>query len=71
MLHYKFHQSTKNSNDLIVLLHGFISDQSTFDEHIKTFTDEINVLTIDLPGHGFDQSSETCTWNFVFICNSW
>ena len=68
MLHYKFHQSTKNSNDLIVLLHGFISDQSTFDEHIKTFTDEINVLTIDLPGHGFDQSSETCTWNFEFIC---
>ena len=70
MLHYKFHQATNNSKDLLVLLHGFISDQSTFDEHIKTFTDEINVLTIDLPGHGLDQSSENHTWNFEFICQS-
>ena len=59
MLHYKFHQSKKDTNQLLILLHGFISDQTTFDDHISLFTEEVNVLTIDLPGHGHDQSNQS------------
>ena len=68
MLHYKFHQSKKDTNQLLILLHGFISDQTTFDDHISLFTEEVNVLTIDLPGHGHDQSNQSYTWCFKFIC---
>lgn len=56
MLHYKFHQSTVPTDKLLVMLHGFISDQQTFDQHIHSLNKNINILTIDLPGHGADQS---------------
>src|SRR5699024_8443001 len=32
------------------------------------FTEEVNVLTIDLHGHGHDQSNQNYTWCFKFIC---
>ena len=34
------------------MLHGFISDGRTFDNHIDKLTEQTNVLVIDLPGHG-------------------
>ncbi|MCG7339353.1 2-succinyl-6-hydroxy-2,4-cyclohexadiene-1-carboxylate synthase [Staphylococcus sp. ACRSN] len=70
MLHYKFHQSQNDSNQLLVLLHGFISDQSTFDNHIEKLNESTNILTIDLPGHGNDISDENKVWNFEFICSA-
>ena len=50
MLHYNFYQSQNNSNQLLVLLHGFISDSRTFNDDVQYFSQEANVLTIDLPG---------------------
>ena len=31
------------------------------------FTSEVNVVTIDLPGHGNDTSNSKLTWDFSFI----
>ncbi|QKV11871.1 2-succinyl-6-hydroxy-2,4-cyclohexadiene-1-carboxylate synthase [Staphylococcus saprophyticus] len=67
MLHYKFHQSTVPTDKLLVMLHGFISDQQTFDQHIHSLNKNINILTIDLPGHGADQSDLEHKWDFPFI----
>ena len=67
MLHYNFYQSQNNSNQLLVLLHGFISDSRTFNDDVQYFLQEANVLTIDLPGHGQDQSPIDVTWDFPYI----
>ncbi|WP_210135237.1 2-succinyl-6-hydroxy-2,4-cyclohexadiene-1-carboxylate synthase [Staphylococcus sp. GDX8P80P] len=67
MLHYNFYQSKRETNQLLVLLHGFISDSRTFDAHVDPLLQEVNVLTVDLPGHGQDQSSMDVTWDFPFL----
>ncbi|MCD8914417.1 2-succinyl-6-hydroxy-2,4-cyclohexadiene-1-carboxylate synthase [Staphylococcus simulans] len=67
MLNYNFYESKTTSQRLLVMLHGFISDASTFDQHIKALTEKVAVLTIELPGHGQDQSDAAQTWNFDFI----
>ncbi|SCS51508.1 2-succinyl-6-hydroxy-2,4-cyclohexadiene-1-carboxylate synthase [Staphylococcus caeli] len=68
MLHYKFHQSNEHNQQLLIMLHGFISDQHSFDQHVQQFTSDMNVLTVDLPGHGKDQSNVEQLWDFDFIC---
>ncbi|WP_436855337.1 2-succinyl-6-hydroxy-2,4-cyclohexadiene-1-carboxylate synthase [Staphylococcus caeli] len=68
MLHYKFHQADNPKQQLLIMLHGFISDQHSFDQHIQQFTDEMNVLTVDLPGHGKDMSNVEQEWDFDYIC---
>ncbi|NWK84432.1 2-succinyl-6-hydroxy-2,4-cyclohexadiene-1-carboxylate synthase [Staphylococcus sp. GSSP0090] len=67
MLHYKFHQTIEPTDQLLVMLHGFISDQQTFDQHVQHFKKYINIITIDLPGHGADQSDLESKWDFPFI----
>lgn len=69
MLNYNFYESKskEHSNQLLVMLHGFISDASTFDKHIEHLAKHTSVLTIELPGHGADQSLDTETWDFAFI----
>ncbi len=46
---------------------GFLSDSRTYYNHIDKYTDICHVITIDLPGHGEDQSSMDETWNFDYI----
>ncbi|MEL0538392.1 2-succinyl-6-hydroxy-2,4-cyclohexadiene-1-carboxylate synthase [Staphylococcus debuckii] len=69
MLNYQFYESTaaNQNNQLLVMLHGFISDASTFDAHIERLRSHVSILTIELPGHGRDQSPDTETWDFPFI----
>lgn len=67
MLHYNFHKSSTETNQLLVLLHGFISDSRTYDSHLDAFSKETNVLTIDLPGHGKDETSMSNVWDFPFL----
>lgn len=67
MLHYRFHQAKIETPKLLVMLHGFISDQQAFDHHINNLSEEMNIVTIDLPGHGQDMSDMNETWNFTFI----
>lgn len=69
MLNYNFYESKskEHSNQLLVMLHGFISDASTFDKHIEHLAKHTSVLTIELLGHGADQSLDTETWDFAFI----
>ncbi|UXR70157.1 2-succinyl-6-hydroxy-2,4-cyclohexadiene-1-carboxylate synthase [Staphylococcus sp. IVB6246] len=67
MLHYNWYPSQQETKKTVVMLHGFISDQSTFQGHIEPLTKEVNVLLIDLPGHGEDLSSMAETWNFDWI----
>ena len=38
------------------MLHGFISDATTYHSHLERLIEHMNVLTIDLPGHGLDTS---------------
>ncbi|MCY1568549.1 2-succinyl-6-hydroxy-2,4-cyclohexadiene-1-carboxylate synthase [Staphylococcus pettenkoferi] len=70
MLNYNFYPAEKQSEQLLIMLHGFISDQRTYHQHLDTLRQQTNVLLLDLPGHGEDQSSETETWDFPFICSA-
>ncbi|MBO1198950.1 2-succinyl-6-hydroxy-2,4-cyclohexadiene-1-carboxylate synthase [Staphylococcus simiae] len=67
MLNHNFYKSPHHTSQLIVLLHGFISDSRTFDNHIQHLLMQSHVLTIDLPGHGQDTSSYNEVWHFDFI----
>ncbi|GGG87577.1 2-succinyl-6-hydroxy-2,4-cyclohexadiene-1-carboxylate synthase [Staphylococcus pragensis] len=67
MLHYNFHKSEKETSQLLILLHGFISDSRTYSQHLLALLQEVNVLTIDLPGHGQDESSMEETWDFPYL----
>ena len=67
MLHYNFYKSEHPSNQLLILLHGFISDSQTYMNHIEAFLTQCNVLTIDLPGHGKDDSPTDQIWDFPYI----
>lgn len=67
MLHYNWYQAQKETRDVLVLLHGFISDQRTFDSHLETLTQQANILCVDLPGHGQDASPLDVTWDFEWI----
>ena len=52
------------------MLHGFISDSTTYDSHIEQLRQHVNVLTIDLPGHGQDTSDMSDTWDFPYIAHA-
>ncbi|MCU5746024.1 2-succinyl-6-hydroxy-2,4-cyclohexadiene-1-carboxylate synthase [Staphylococcus sp. SQ8-PEA] len=70
MLNSSFYPATRQTNKLLVMLHGFISDQRTFESHLPVLTQEANVLLVDLPGHGKDDSKVDHEWNFNFINQS-
>ncbi|WP_412520021.1 2-succinyl-6-hydroxy-2,4-cyclohexadiene-1-carboxylate synthase [Staphylococcus simulans] len=71
MLNYNFYDSQNQTSDkLLVLLHGFISDATSFRSHIDQLTKAAAVVTIELPGHGQDQSDRTKQWDFDFICDA-
>ena len=70
MLHYNFFKSQNDSKQLLVMLHGFISDSTTYDSHIEQLSQHVNVLTIDLPGHGKDTSDMNDTWDFPYIAHA-
>lgn len=71
MLNYNFYDSQKTENhNLLVLLHGFISDATSFSSHIDKLTEAAAVVTIELPGHGQDNSDRTKQWDFDFICDA-
>lgn len=67
MTHYNYYEANVETNQVLVFLHGFLSDSRTYHNHIDKFTDNYHVITIDLPGHGEDQSSMDETWNFDYI----
>lgn len=70
MLNYNFFKSQNDSKQLLVMLHGFISDSTTYDSHIEQLSQHVNVLTIDLPGHGKDTSDMNDTWDFPYIAHA-
>ncbi|MDO5375972.1 MAG: 2-succinyl-6-hydroxy-2,4-cyclohexadiene-1-carboxylate synthase [Staphylococcus rostri] len=67
MLHHNWYPAQQTTQRTLVMLHGFISDQTTFDAHIEPLTKEVNLLLVDLPGHGNDQSPMTVQWDFDWI----
>ena len=67
MLHYKVYEAQQSSDTVLILLHGFISDTSTFDQHIGTLTQSYHVVTVDLPGHGQDTSDVNQLWDFQWL----
>ncbi|MFI3132014.1 alpha/beta fold hydrolase, partial [Mammaliicoccus sciuri] len=63
--HVKSYDEQKPS---IILLHGFISDHTSFHIVESTLRNKgLNVITIDLPGHGHDKSSYDEIWSMDFI----
>lgn len=57
-------------NPTLILLHGFISDHTTFHLVEETLVNQgINVITIDLPGHGDDNSNGDLTWDMAYIAD--
>ena len=67
MLHFDFYKANNETTQVLVMLHGFISDSSTYNEHIKRLSQHVNILTIDLPGHGEDISNINDVWDFPYI----
>ncbi|AVQ32680.1 2-succinyl-6-hydroxy-2,4-cyclohexadiene-1-carboxylate synthase [Staphylococcus muscae] len=67
MLHYNWYTSQQETKKTVVMLHGFISDHSTFQGHIESLTKTVNLLLVDLPGHGDDTSPMTVLWDFEWI----
>lgn len=55
MLHYRMYPNEK-SNEWVTLVHGAGGSSSIWYKQIRTFKDRLNVLCIDLRGHG--KSSE-------------
>lgn len=39
-------------DDVLVLVHGWASDVSFFDEQVAALSDRVRLLVVDLPGHG-------------------
>jgi pimeloyl-ACP methyl ester carboxylesterase len=46
---------TKGQGETIVLLHGFMEDMDMWDAHSEVLSENYQVITIDLPGHGKSQ----------------
>ncbi|MBI5975957.1 2-succinyl-6-hydroxy-2,4-cyclohexadiene-1-carboxylate synthase [Staphylococcus canis] len=67
MLHYRLHSAQQKTDKLLVMLHGFISDHRTYEAHLNRLTEWANVLVVDLPGHGQDDSPISVTWDFDWI----
>lgn len=57
MLHYKTYRNA-NSNEWIVLIHGIGIGSSVWFRQIKEMKKHINILMIDLNGHGKSQDQE-------------
>jgi len=59
---------TKEGHDtLLVMLHGFMGDSRTYTEAVRRLHHKTDILRIDLPGHGADESDRTETWSFDWI----
>lgn len=57
-----------NDKPTLIMLHGFISDHTTF--HLvedKIINHDINIIEVDLPGHGQDKSRIDVEWSMDFI----
>lgn len=68
LAHYVNHLG--NTYPTLIMLHGFISDQSTFQKLEQKLQNKgFNILKIDLPGHGNDQSNDEVTWDMHYICH--
>ena len=48
MTHYNYYEANVETNQVLVLLHGFLSDSRTYHNHIDKYTDICHVITIDL-----------------------
>ncbi len=66
MTHYKYYEANVETNPVLELPYG-LEASCTYYNHIDKYTDICHVITIDLPGHGEDQSSMDETWNFDYI----
>lgn len=52
----------------LILLHGFISDHTTFHLVEDALNNQaLNVIKVDLPGHGQDKTNHDIEWNMTFI----
>jgi len=52
MLHY---ETSGTGNEHLVLLHGFMEDNTIWTEMEETLSDDFTLIKIDLPGHGKSQ----------------
>ncbi len=48
----KFHYTRQGKGKALVLLHGFLENQSMWEPFIPDLSEKHTVITIDLPGHG-------------------
>ncbi len=55
-VHYTDYSITGRSEEAIVMVHGWSSDERVWDAQVEALSQRARVLTIDLPGHG--QSAE-------------
>ena len=55
MTHYNYYEANVETNQVLVLLHGFLSDSRTYHNHIDKYTNICHVITIDLPDRILDK----------------
>jgi pimeloyl-ACP methyl ester carboxylesterase len=46
------HYNATGKGNAVVLIHGFMEDQSIWDKFVKGLSEDFFVITVDLPGHG-------------------
>ncbi|KAA1039096.1 2-succinyl-6-hydroxy-2,4-cyclohexadiene-1-carboxylate synthase [Macrococcus equipercicus] len=63
MLNYRL--TTRPGKTLLIMLHGFMGDHRAFDEAVNRMA-ELDVLAIDLPGHGSSLEDDQ-EWTFDWI----
>lgn len=54
-----FTTSGNPDNPAIVLLHGFLGNQTTWNQTVQDFSDRYFMITVDLPGHGKSNSLDS------------
>lgn len=64
MLNY--HLTTHHNNTLLVMLHGFMGDHHAFDHAVSRLQQDIDIVTVDLPGHGESMPVHE-QWTFDWI----
>ncbi|GGB02302.1 2-succinyl-6-hydroxy-2,4-cyclohexadiene-1-carboxylate synthase [Macrococcus hajekii] len=64
-MHY---QLTHNGHDhVMIMLHGFMGDSRAFEQAAGRLSHEMDILRIDLPGHGTDESERSIIWSFDWL----
>ena len=67
----KIHSTTTGqSSKVVILVHGYTCDESTWSEQVPALAKEYRVVTLDLPGHGRSDSPKDGKFSMDFFARA-